>query len=150
MLELLTRYRIQPGTLILEVTESRRIDDPHAAVAILRPLRNAGVRVALDDFGMGYAGLRQLQHMKSLPIDVLKIDKMFVEGLPEDSSMIAAIIMLAQSLKPTNDCEAWRLKHNATGWQKRALVLPRASFLLAHSLLKSSKRVTGRKIATPN
>lgn len=41
MLELLTRYRIQPGTLILEVTESRRIDDPHAAVAILRPLRNA-------------------------------------------------------------------------------------------------------------
>jgi EAL domain-containing protein (putative c-di-GMP-specific phosphodiesterase class I) len=63
MLELLTRYRIQPGTLILEVTESRRIDDPHAAVAILRPLRNAGVRVALDDFGMGYAGLRQLQHM---------------------------------------------------------------------------------------
>ena len=98
MLELLTHYRIQPGTLILEVTESRRIDDPHAAVAILRPLRNAGVRVALDDFGMGYAGLRQLQHMKSLPIDVLKIDKMFVEGLPEDSSMIAAIIMLAQSL----------------------------------------------------
>ena len=98
MLELLTRYRIQPGTLILEVTESRRIDDPHAAVAILRPLRNAGVRVALDDFGMGYAGLRQLQHMKSLPIDVLKIDKMFVEGLPGDSSMIAAIIMLAQSL----------------------------------------------------
>ncbi len=54
--------------------------------------------MALDDFGMGYAGLRQLQHMKSLPIDVLKIDKMFVEGLPGDSSMIAAIIMLAQSL----------------------------------------------------
>ena len=51
MLELLARYRIQPGTLILEVTESRRIDDPHAAVAILRPLRNAGVRIALDDFG---------------------------------------------------------------------------------------------------
>ncbi len=54
--------------------------------------------VALDDFGMGYAGLRQLQYMKSLPMNILKIDKMFVEGLPEDSSMIAAIIMLAQSL----------------------------------------------------
>ncbi|HCU0295403.1 TPA: biofilm formation regulator HmsP [Citrobacter sedlakii] len=98
MLELLARYRIQPGTLILEVTESRRIDDPHAAVAILRPLRNAGVRIALDDFGMGYAGLRQLQHMKSLPVDVLKIDKMFVDGLPEDNSMITAIIQLARSL----------------------------------------------------
>ncbi len=98
MLELLNRYRIQPGTLILEVTESRHIDDPNAAVAILRPLRNAGVRIALDDFGMGYAGLRQLQHMKSLPIDILKIDKMFVEGLPEDNSMISAIILLARSL----------------------------------------------------
>ncbi|HGL5371380.1 TPA: biofilm formation regulator HmsP [Citrobacter farmeri] len=98
MLKLLNRYRIQPGTLILEVTESRRIDDPHAAVAILRPLRNAGVRIALDDFGMGYAGLRQLQHMKSLPVDVLKIDKMFVDGLPEDNSMISAIILLARSL----------------------------------------------------
>ena len=132
MLELLTRYRIQPGTLILEVTESRRIDDPHAAVAILRPLRNArSSGGAGSDFGMGYAGLRQLQHMKSLPIDVLKIDKMFVEGLPEDSSMIAAIIMLAQSLNLQMIARAWRLKHNATGWQKRALVLPRASFLLA-------------------
>ena len=98
MLELLNRYRIQPGTLILEVTESRHIDDPNAAVAILRPLRDAGVRIALDDFGMGYAGLRQLQHMKSLPIDILKIDKMFVEGLPEDNSMISAIILLARSL----------------------------------------------------
>ena len=131
MLELLTRYRIQPGTLILEVTESRRIDDPHAAVAILRPLRNAGVRVALDDFGMGYAGLRQLQHMKSLPIDVLKIDKMFVEGLPEDSSMIAAIIMLAQSLNLQMIAEGVETEAQRDWLAKRALVLPRASFLLA-------------------
>lgn len=98
LLALLERYQIAPGTLILEVTESRRIDDPHAAVAILRPLRNAGVRIALDDFGMGYAGLRQLQHMKSLPVDVLKIDKVFVEGLPEDSSMVSSIIHMARSL----------------------------------------------------
>jgi sensor c-di-GMP phosphodiesterase-like protein len=47
---------------------------------------------------MGYAGLRQLQHMKSLPVDVLKIDKMFVDGVPEDCSMISAIIQLAHSL----------------------------------------------------
>ncbi|MFX9142683.1 EAL domain-containing protein, partial [Acinetobacter baumannii] len=68
------------------------------AVAILRPLRNAGVRIALDDFGMGYAGLRQLQHMKSLPVDILKIDKMFVDGLPDDHSMVTAIILMARSL----------------------------------------------------
>ncbi|ANR79260.1 biofilm formation regulator HmsP [Kosakonia sacchari] len=98
MLDLLQRYRIAPQTLILEVTESRHIDDPQAAVAILRPLRDAGVRIALDDFGMGYAGLRQLHHMKSLPVDVLKIDKMFVDGLPDENSMVAAIIHLARSL----------------------------------------------------
>jgi EAL domain-containing protein (putative c-di-GMP-specific phosphodiesterase class I) len=56
MLELIHRYRIKPDTLTLEVTESRRIDDPNEAVAILKPLRNAGIRIALDDFGMGYAG----------------------------------------------------------------------------------------------
>lgn len=99
LLELIKRYRIKPDTLILEVTESRRIDDPNEAVAILRPLRNAGVRIALDDFGMGYAGLRQLQHMKALPVDVLKIDKAFVDGLPDDSSMVEAIIQMAHSLK---------------------------------------------------
>ncbi|MFG0803982.1 biofilm formation regulator HmsP [Leclercia sp. GLN_9] len=99
LLELIKRYRIQPDTLILEVTESRRIDDHNEAVAILRPLRNAGVRIALDDFGMGYAGLRQLQHMKALPVDVLKIDKAFVDGLPDDSSMVEAIIQMAHSLK---------------------------------------------------
>lgn len=98
MLALLERYRIAPGSLVLEVTESRRIDDPKAAVAILRPLRNAGVRIALDDFGMGYAGLQQLQHMKALPVDILKIDKLFVDTLPGDASMIAAIIQLARSL----------------------------------------------------
>ena len=47
---------------------------------------------------MGYAGLRQLQHMKTLPVDVLKIDKAFVDGLPDDSSMVQAIIQMARSL----------------------------------------------------
>ncbi|EQB4828916.1 biofilm formation regulator HmsP [Enterobacter cloacae] len=98
MLELIHRYRIQTHTLILEVTESRCIDNPDDAVAILKPLRNAGIRIALDDFGMGYSGLRQLQHMKTLPVDVLKIDKTFVKGLPEDCSLVQAIIQMAHSL----------------------------------------------------
>lgn len=98
---------------------------------------------------MGYAGLRQLQHMKSLPIDVLKIDKMFVEGLPGDSSMIAAIIMLAQSLNLQMIAEGVETEAQRDWLAKRALVLPGASFLLAHSLLKSSKRVTRKKSSYP-
>ncbi|XXD11676.1 sensor domain-containing phosphodiesterase [Klebsiella sp. R445] len=98
MLTLLERYRIAPGTLILEITDSRRLDDPQMVVSLLRPLRDAGVHIALDDFGMGYAGLRQLQHLKSLPVDILKIDKAFIDMLPEDTSMVPAIIQLARGL----------------------------------------------------
>ncbi|WP_434665038.1 sensor domain-containing phosphodiesterase [Klebsiella sp. B345] len=98
MLTLLERYRIAPGTLILEITDSRRLDDPQMVVSLLRPLRDAGVRIAMDDFGMGYAGLRQLQHLKSLPVDILKIDKVFIDMLPEDTSMVPAIIQLARGL----------------------------------------------------
>lgn len=98
LLELLARYRIQPGLLILEVTESHRIDDPKKAVSVLRPLRKAGVRIALDDFGMGYASLRHLHHLKALPVDALKLDKSFVDGLPEDHAMAGVIIGMAKTL----------------------------------------------------
>ena len=98
MLKLIARYRIAPGTLILEVTESCRMDDPQDVMARLRPLREAGVQIALDDFGMGYAGLHQLQQMKALPVDILKIDKVFIDMLPEDVSMVPAMIQLALGL----------------------------------------------------
>ncbi|WP_314139510.1 biofilm formation regulator HmsP [Buttiauxella noackiae] len=98
LLELLTRYRIQPGMLILEVTESHHIDDPKKAIGILRPLRKAGVRIALDDFGMGYASLRHLHYLKALPVDILKLDKSFIDGLPEDSAMAGVIIGMAKTL----------------------------------------------------
>lgn len=133
MLELLARYRIARGTLVLEVTESRRIDDPKAAVAILRPLRNAGVQIALDDFGMGYAGLRQLQHMKSLPVDVLKIDKIFVESLPDDASMVSAIIQLARSLNLSIVAEGVETEAQLA-WLKDAGVDIAQGFLFARAV----------------
>jgi EAL domain-containing protein (putative c-di-GMP-specific phosphodiesterase class I) len=98
LLELLARYRIQPGLLILEVTESHRIDDPKQAISVLRPLRKAGVRIALDDFGMEYASLRHLQHLKALPIDALKLDKSFVDCLPQDHAIAGVIIGMAKTL----------------------------------------------------
>ena len=133
MLALLNRYRIAPGTLILEVTESRRIDDPKAAVAILRPLRNAGVRIALDDFGMGYAGLRQLQHMKSVPVDILKIDKIFIDSLPEDTSMVAAIIQLGRSLNLKMVAEGVESKEQYA-WLRAADVDILQGFLFARAV----------------
>lgn len=132
LLELLDRYRIAPGTLILEVTESRHIDNPQAAVAILRPLRDAGVRIALDDFGMGYAGLRQLHHMKSLPVDVLKIDKLFIDSLPEDSSMVTAIVTLAHSLNLQVIAEGVENEAQRS-WLADAGVEVAQGFLFAHA-----------------
>jgi EAL domain-containing protein (putative c-di-GMP-specific phosphodiesterase class I) len=120
MLALLARYRIAPGTLVLEVTESRRMDDPQAMISLLRPLREAGVRIALDDFGMGYAGLRQLQHMKSLPVDILKIDKVFIDMLPEDISMVPAIIQLARGLNLRIVAEGSKPTPSIAGCRRRA------------------------------
>ncbi|HKM96182.1 MAG TPA: biofilm formation regulator HmsP [Buttiauxella sp.] len=122
LLALMARYRIQPGMLILEVTESHNIDDPKKAVSILRPLRKAGVRIALDDFGMGYASLRHLHQLKSLPVDALKLDKSFVDGLPEDNAMAGVIIgmantlglkLVAEGIENQAQCD-WLLKEGVT------------------------------------
>ena len=98
LLSLLERYQVKPETLTVEITESRRIDDPQTAANILRPLHEAGVRIALDDFGMGYACLRDLHYMKSVPVDILKIDKSFIEGLPGDDAMVEVIVTMANLL----------------------------------------------------
>ncbi len=97
--EMLHRHRVDPSALILEVTESRRLSDPDAAVSILRPLHDAGIRIAMDDFGMGYASLHQLHRMKAIPIDILKIDKAFIDALPADDSMVEVILSLAARLE---------------------------------------------------
>jgi EAL domain-containing protein (putative c-di-GMP-specific phosphodiesterase class I) len=113
------------------VTESRHLDDPQTVVSLLRPLREAGVRIALDDFGMGYAGLRQLQHMKSLPVDILKIDKAFIDMLPEDTSMVPAIIQLARGLNLRIVAEGVEKKRSITGCRRPAWMLFRGSCLVA-------------------
>ena len=122
LLSLLERYEIKPKTLAIEVTESRRIDDPQAAARILRPLHDAGVHIALDDFGMGYGCLRDLHHMKSVPVDVLKIDKSFIEEVPGESAMVEIIITMANTLGlkiiaegvETEEQRAWLLAHGVT------------------------------------
>lgn len=131
MLTLLDRYRIAPGTLVLEITESRHLDDPQTVVSLLRPLREAGVRIALDDFGMGYAGLRQLQHMKSLPVDILKIDKAFIDMLPR----IPAWFRRLSSWHAALICASWRKelkkKRSITGCRRPVWMLFRGSCLVA-------------------
>jgi len=89
---------LAPECLVLEVTESFLLRDEVAGARRLRALRELGVRLAIDDFGTGYSSL---SYLRSLPVDVLKIDRSFVGGLgtlEEDSSLVRAILSLANSL----------------------------------------------------
>jgi len=84
--------------LELELTERMLMDDTAAVHATLSRLRAMGVRIAVDDFGTGYTSLR---HLKDLPLDRLKIDRSFVEGLPDDAgsaAIAAAIVQMGHGL----------------------------------------------------
>ena len=87
-----------PGSaLVLEITESMLVGDVEASAARLRDLKALGVRLAIDDFGTGYSSLSYLRHF---PIDILKIDRSFVEQLPGDGAALArSIVRLGQSMK---------------------------------------------------
>ncbi len=90
---------IDPRRLILEITESVLMEDPEQAAEALAQLRETGIRIAVDDFGTGYSSL---SHLQRFPVDVLKIDKSFIDPLvntdPASSALVTAIIGLAQSL----------------------------------------------------
>ena len=91
----LRRTGLPPANLTLEITESLFLGDGDAAVARLHTLKQLGITLAIDDFGTGYSSL---SYLRSLPIDVLKIDKSFVDGVtsgPERSAVAKAIVKLA-------------------------------------------------------
>jgi EAL domain-containing protein (putative c-di-GMP-specific phosphodiesterase class I) len=90
---------LPPELLELELTEGVLVDDPGQTRAVIESFRKRGVRVAVDDFGTGYASLSYIRHF---PMDVLKIDRQFVRGLPvdqENAAITSAIVALAQSLR---------------------------------------------------
>jgi diguanylate cyclase (GGDEF)-like protein len=94
----LSRTGVPPSHLTLEITENFMVDDPVSARARLRELKNLGVRISMDDFGIGYSSLASLQ---DLPLDILKIDKAFVDHIAEDprrTAFAAAIIRMGKTL----------------------------------------------------
>ncbi|MDQ3206040.1 MAG: EAL domain-containing protein [Pseudomonadota bacterium] len=82
VLEALANHAVQASRLIVEITESTLMRDLKSAVQVLQRLRDAGVRLSIDDFGTGHSSLSQLRR---LPVDEIKIDKSFVTGLDADS-----------------------------------------------------------------
>ncbi|MFA6197171.1 MAG: EAL domain-containing protein [Sulfurimonas sp.] len=85
----------------LEVTEGHIMNDPQKSIMILKAISALDIKISIDDFGTGYSSLA---YLKRLPIDKLKIDKSFVDGLPLDENDVAivkTIIGLAQSMQLT-------------------------------------------------
>jgi diguanylate cyclase (GGDEF)-like protein/PAS domain S-box-containing protein len=90
---------LTPSKLCLEITESVLMDDASGVIDTLWELKAIGVALAIDDFGTGYSSL---SYLRRFPVDVLKVDQSFVSGLgpdPEDSTIVAAIVNLANTLE---------------------------------------------------
>ncbi|HWR42564.1 bifunctional diguanylate cyclase/phosphodiesterase [Sporomusa sp.] len=101
----LNETQVEPAQLELEITESMIMQDVNQAIITIKELRSMGVSIAIDDFGTGHSSLTNL---KVLPVDVLKIDKKFVqdaEDSPESRSIVQAIITLGHILGLTVTAE---------------------------------------------
>ena len=88
---------LKPCDLRLEITETALMDNPTTAAALLRDLRDFGVKIYLDDFGTGYSSL---SHLHNLPVDALKIDRSFVKSLllPDRPAIVESILALARTM----------------------------------------------------
>jgi EAL domain-containing protein (putative c-di-GMP-specific phosphodiesterase class I) len=94
---IIDEFGLDGGSVCLEITESMVVQDIDTTRITLAGLKDVGVQIAIDDFGTGYS---VLSHLKSLPVDTLKIDKSFVRELgtnPGDLAIVRAVIALAES-----------------------------------------------------
>jgi diguanylate cyclase (GGDEF)-like protein len=96
---MLDEFGLEAGSVCLEVTESVVVEDIQTARVTLARLKQIGVQIAIDNFGTGYSVLSQL---KSLPVDMLKIDKSFIRELgsnPGDMAIVRAVVALANAFE---------------------------------------------------
>lgn len=97
--EVLGRYRLEPSTIELELTESVLLQDVEETMQTLSALKALGVAIAVDDFGTGYSSLN---YLKDFPIDTLKIDRSFIQAMHDasrDTLLAQAIVAMGRSLQ---------------------------------------------------
>jgi diguanylate cyclase (GGDEF)-like protein len=134
--DIMAEFDLDPGSVCLEITESVVVQDLETTSITLAGLKEVGVQLAIDDFGTGYS---VLTHLKSLPVDVLKIDRGFVTELgsnPDDLAIVRAIIALA---------EAFNLQLVAEGVETEAAALT----LLRHGCYRAQGFLLSVPLAGP-
>ena len=90
--EVLKEYKLSPASIEIELTESVLVQNQRNARQILAQLHDIGLKIALDDFGTGYASMA---YLKDFPIDIVKIDRSSVWGIPDDKENIAIVRAIA-------------------------------------------------------
>jgi diguanylate cyclase (GGDEF)-like protein len=124
-----------PASLLgIEITESMAMEDIDATLTALRGVRARGIRVALDDFGTGYSSL---SHLKNLPVDMVKIDRSFVAGLPDedrDCALVESFLTICRTFEFTSlaegiesaQTEAWLAERGCNAGQGYLFARPLA------------------------
>lgn len=99
VLEALNEFKVDPNQFTIEITETVLMQSVDTSIDKLRRLREMGIKISLDDFGTGYSSL---SYLKTLPLDILKIDKSFIDEIGESSAQddfVKLIISLGKQLK---------------------------------------------------
>ena len=135
----LAQAKLPAGALDLEMTESALIEDADRVTALLDALKEIGVKLSIDDFGTGFSSL---SYLKRLPVDTIKIDKSFVDGLPRDgrdAALVESVLTLGERLGCSVVAEGvenaeqvrWLARHGCRYLQgyQFSRPLPRARFL---------------------
>ncbi len=100
--DVLLKTGLRPDSLALEITESLLLGERETLVAQLEELKELGLQIAVDDFGTGYSSLSHLRHF---PIDILRIDRSFVDGIDRDAGkakLVRGIVNLGRACRSTS------------------------------------------------
>jgi EAL domain-containing protein (putative c-di-GMP-specific phosphodiesterase class I) len=139
---------LPPECLLLEITETALVHDTPATVARLAALRALGVRLAVDDFGTGYSSLGYLQRF---PVDVLKIDRVFVDGLQRggsDAALARTVVALGGSLGLRTVAEGVETAEQAAALRAMGCTYAQG-FLFARPLTAAAVEARLRAAAAP-
>jgi EAL domain-containing protein (putative c-di-GMP-specific phosphodiesterase class I) len=123
VIEALEQAGLSADLLCVEITESALVEDAAATLGTLTRLKELGVRLALDDFGTGYSSLT---YVRRFPIDELKIDRSFIDGIvasSEDEAIVTAVLSMGRALGVHVVAEGVETEEQATRLRSLGCVL---------------------------